>query len=173
MFYFVVSFIVILAILGIFIMTIYNKFQITIIKINKAENNLDSLFNKRKVLLLRTISNIEENDELKEMKDELDFDIVLENHFEAKKKLFLLSTELFNYLDSISKTREIDELLVDFERNDLEIDSAISYYNDQVVIYNRLIKCFPSNLVSLIFHYQKKSFYEGETKEIDDIIVKS
>ncbi len=154
-------------------MTIYNKFQIIIIKINKAENNLDSLFNKRKVLLLRMISSIEENDELEQMKNDLDFDIVLENHFEAKKTLFRLSNELFNYLEGITKTKEIDELSIDFERNDLEIDSAISYYNDQVVNYNRLVQCFPSNLVSLIFHYQKKSFYEGETKEIDEIIVRS
>jgi len=49
---------------------------------------------------------------------------------------------------------------------------AEKYYNDNVVEYNKLVKCFPSNIVSKIFRYKVKEFYSNETEEIFDILKK-
>ena len=54
--------------------------------------------------------------------------------------------------------------------NEIELTAAIKFYNDGVVVFNKLISSFPSNILAFFKRYKKKEFYNNEKREIFDIL---
>jgi LemA protein len=52
-----------------------------------------------------------------------------------------------------------------------EIEEKIAlsrqFYNDAVMLYNRLVEIFPSRIVASLFGFEKKTYFEYEAKETD------
>ena len=48
---------------------------------------------------------------------------------------------------------------------DVVINSCKHYYNDNLVNYNKLVKCFPSKLVAKMFKYKEKDFYSEDRQD--------
>ena len=95
------------------------------------------------------------------------------NNFELNKELEKQMAEYKGLLDLESRLKEIDSLnTINFDLVDIDNDliAAKKYYNDTIISYNKLVKCFPSNLVALIFHYSRKEFYADEKVEIFEIL---
>ncbi len=155
----------------------YNKFQLLRIKVSEAFNNIDILFEKKLNLLERCITIIKDNN--KKYKDET----LLGNlgkiknkkldRFELNRELMLALREYHSILDLDKKLSEIEALkninedLVDID-NDL--NAAKKYYNDNIVLHNNLVKCFPSNIVAKLFHYEKREFFKEEKIETLEIL---
>lgn len=177
MLYGIIIIIVVLASLGILVIHFYNQFQLSFIKIDEAENNIELLLDKKLDLFTRIVLVLEK--EVKE-KDSLFFEVnqlktKKFNHFEMRDALNKKHQELNEILDhnpKLENKEQIKHLLEDLLEIGTDLDAAIKYYNDNVVLYNKLIRCFPSNLLGIILRYKRKEFYQEEKEEIFEILKK-
>lgn len=168
----IIFFIVISLLFSIFIIN-YNKFQTAIIKISEAEENINILLKKKLELILRVKNFIEDKKE--------DYKITgLEKLEKQELNTFELNVELEKYNKKIMEITDYDksvifdddEILVIKELYNINTECLASerYYNDNVVTYNNLIKCFPSNIIAKICKYKFKDFYSNEKEEIFEIL---
>lgn len=177
MYYIIVT---VIAFIMIFIMvevSYYNKFQLLRIKVSEAFNNIDILFEKKLNLLERCIHIIKDSNKKYNDISLLDNLIKIKNQkvdrFEFNHALTLSLREYHSILDLDKKLSEVESLkkinedLIDID-NDL--NAAKKYYNDNVVLHNNLVKCFPSSIVAKLFHYQKQEFFKEEKIETLEIL---
>ena len=95
------------------------------------------------------------------------------NNFELNQQLDKYKKELHEILDTdetLSKVEIVTTLYAEFEDNEEELEASKDYYNDNVTIYNKLVHCFPSNLIAILFHYKHKDFYIDEKEEMFEIL---
>lgn len=155
----------------------YNKFQILKIKISEAYNSLDILFEK-KVNLLERATNI-----IKENNDKYKEDMLLDNltkiksknidRFELNHELTLAFRDYKGLLDLDQKLANLDSLKginEELDSIDTDIEASKKYYNDNVVLFNNLVKCFPSNVLAVIKKYKKEDFFKEEKIETLEIL---
>jgi LemA protein len=166
--------IVLVALILIVIANYHNKFIFAVVKIDEAENNIDIYLQKKLDLLNRARPIIKKELKLEEFLEDLENigtqDI---NHFEKNEKLKKAYDELFKLLDENEKLYKSESLMaVIDEINDNEEDlvAAVKFYNDTVVVYNKLVKSFPSNIIRLFYHYKEKEYYNNEKREIYEIL---
>jgi LemA protein len=67
-----------------------------------------------------------------------------------------------NFVDLQEQLKEVED----------KIGFARQFYNDSVLMYNNKIEMFPSNLVALIFKFNKEAFFETDEKERENVQVK-
>ena len=157
-----------------FIFTIMNnKFQLIVIKIDKAEEDINIYLDKKKELLERTVSIVKKELKAKEFLTDLaNYNEEL-NNFEKHNLLKGLYNELFKVIDENEKLLKSDSLvkiLEELNDNEENIVGAIKFYNDSVVEFNQLVVSFPSNLIALVKRYKKLEFYNNEKREIFEIL---
>ena len=165
--------IVFISILLIMIIIINNKFQFSIIKIDKAEEDISLYLDKKKELLDRCRPTIKKELKLENFLDELDesFDDV--NSFSLHDTLKKCYNELFKTLDEnekLFKSESLVSILEDLNDNEEDIIGAIKFYNDTVVEFNQLIMSFPSSIIAFFRRFKKKEFYNNEKREIYEIL---
>ena len=157
-----------------FIFVIFdNKFQLAVIKIDKAEEDIDLYLQKKQALLDRTRPIVKKELKLNSFIDSLDQDFQDVNNFETHDTLKKAYNELFKILDENEKLLKSDALvsiLEDLNTNEENIVGAIKFYNDTVVEFNRLVVSFPSKIVAIFRRYHKKEFYNNEKREIFEIL---
>ena len=103
--------IVIISFLAFIFVIINNRFQLTIIKIDKAEEDIDIYLDKKKDLLIRTRPIVKKELKIKEFLEDLDnFDDTL-NNFEKHNQLKIIYNELFKILDENEKLLKSDSLV--------------------------------------------------------------
>ena len=157
-----------------FIFVVYNnRYQLTIIKIDKAEEDIDLYLDRKKELLTRTRPIIKKELKLKDYMTELK-DIKEEgNNFEKHLALKNAYNNLFKTLDEnekLLKSEALVKILEDLNDNEEDIVGAIKFYNDSVVEFNQLVVSFPSNVIALVKRYKKLEFYNNEKREIFEIL---
>ncbi|MEG1596676.1 MAG: LemA family protein [Bacilli bacterium] len=164
----------ILLILIIFI-NIYNKYQNIFIKIDEAENNIDIILQKKLDYLIRSIPIIKDN--LKDMDDFLvkssSINIKELNNFEMNDQVKILQKEFNEVLDlnkNLNKIDSLNSLLKEMYDNENDLEGAKAYYNDNVTIYNNLVKKIPYSMIAKMYHYKHKEFYIDEKDEIFEIL---
>lgn len=177
MYYVIVSIATLFMLFVILEVSYYNKFQLLKIKISESLNSLDILFEKKLNLLERCVSIIKDNN--KKYKDEIFLDNLVKikskkfNRFDLNKELTIASREYHSILDLDKKLSELEALkninddLIDIDN---DINAAKKYYNDTIVLYNNLIKCFPSNIVARLYNYKKDAFFKEEKIETLEIL---
>jgi len=156
---------IIICLILIWIISIYNRFQSLIIRINEAEANIDTTLRKRFDLLNKSIGIIEENTKEKNV-----LEIVNKlrskklSNFDLDRKLYDAINEYQRYKEKyIELKNSTDFLKIDVELNETEAEIVAlrKYYNDIITDYNKLAKTFPSNLVALMCKYKKKTYFDG------------
>lgn len=158
----VVSIIIVLAILGIIIIANYNKYQLLVVKIKAAENNIGILLREKYETYDRIINVIEDkikiNDEFEDLHN-IDIDRV--NNFDLEILLNEYSNKINGVIDINDKLND-NEVINDLKRESInsDLDSKIKYYNDNVILYNNLVKCFPSNIIAKMYRFREKEFYQ-------------
>lgn len=170
----IIGIIVVIALILLFIVIIHNKFQFAIIEIEEAENNIDILLHKKKDLLNRSIPIIRKElkmeDFLKELDDKKDSDI---NLFELNSLLKKSYEDFFKVLDEnekLFKSETLTTIIDDINNNEIDLVAAVKFYNNSVVVFNKLVSSFPSCVFAFFRRYKKKDFYNNEKKEIFDIL---
>lgn len=177
MYYIVVAIIALIMVFVMIEISYYNKFQLLNIKISEAFNNIDILFEKKLNLLERCVNIIKDNN--KKYKDEILLDNLIKiknqkvDRFDLNRELTFALREYHSILDLDKKLSEIETLkninedLIDIDNN---LNAAKKYYNDNVVLHNNLVNCFPSSIVAKLFHYKKKDFFKEEKIETLEIL---
>ena len=157
-----------------FIFVIFdNKFKLSIIKIDKAEEDIDLYLQKKSELLERSRPIIKKELKIKKFMVELDEKRDEYSNFENHLLLKKCYNELFKTLDEnekLLKSKSLVKILEELNDNEENIVGAIKFYNDTVVEYNKLIVSFPSKLIALFKRYKKKDFYNNEKREIFEIL---
>lgn len=166
--------IVVLALLLLVIVIYHNKFRISIVKIEEAENNIDLHLQKKYDLLKRARPVVEKELKLEDFLVQLEDNYVHDlNDFELNDTLKSAYDELFKTLDDnekLFKSEALMNILDDLNTNEIDLTAAIKFYNDTVVTFNKLIVSFPSNIIRLFFGYKKKEFYNHEKREVYEIL---
>lgn len=163
---------VIVGVIGIFliiIVTIYNKYQWLLIKLDKGETNITNALIKKYNILLRYVDFLKSNINLSN-KDFEEFKLIntkMPMH-KLNKKIEDMNNIINKYMDNNEKLLKNDTI-VKINKELLDVNIIINgckkYYNDNLVKYNHLCHSFPSNLISNIFKYKEKAFLNEENKE--------
>ena len=164
-------FILLICIIAIFYAGIYNKFQDYIIRINEVESIIDGNLRKKYDLINRAIPIIKSNiPEEKEICSEI---VKLRSrkisNFELYRVLERGTSEINSLKDeipAIQKSDEIKKILDSILEIDNTIEESTLYYNDNISIYNALLKKFPSNIVGNLSKYKEKLFFDR--KDMND-----
>jgi len=163
-----------ISLLLIIIVIFRNKFVFNIIKLDKAEEDIDIYLEKKSELLKRTIPIVKKELKMSEFLEELnDFNEKEMSNFKAHTILKGCYNELFKVLDDHEKLMKSDVLLSileDLNDNEEEIIGAVKFYNDTVVTYNQLVSSFPANILAVVFRYKKREFYNNEKREMFEIL---
>lgn len=162
--------IIITSILLIIFLLIYNHFQTYIIKINVAENNIDNTLRTKFDSLLKGTNLI--NDKPLQTKIESELTNLKDtkiSNFELDRKL----TKLHNQYSLIKKEqltnhKNYNLVLTTLKENNEQLLAYKGYYNNNIVKYNKLVKMFPSNIVSKLARFTEKTFYDGKDMTDDD-----
>ena len=166
--------VVIVALVCLIFVIYHNKFQISVIKIEEAENNIDLFLLKKLDLLKRAQPIIKKELKLDSFLEQLeDNDIQDLNHFELNDLLKTRFNELFQILDEnekLFKSESLVRIIEEINDNEINLVAAVKFYNDTVVTFNQLIVSFPSNIIRLFFGYKKKEFYNHEKREMYEIL---
>jgi len=180
MYYIIIAIITLILIFIMVEINFYNKFQLLKIKISEALNNMDILFEKKFSLLERCANIIKENN--KKYKEDFILDNLakIKNHkinrFDLNRELTIALRDYLGLLDldknlaNIESLKRINEDLIDID-NDL--NASKKYYNDNIVLYNNLVKCFPSKIVAKLFKYKQEDFFQEEKIETLEILKES
>ena len=171
--YIIIGIVLLILLLILLIVHLYNKFQFANIKIDEAENNIDMLQEKEYILLTRALNTLEGEElppELNKIKKIKTNDVT---HFELNDILKKAYSSLLSLLDinEVKETEDLTEIMKNLFDNNEEMEAAVKYYNTNVTEYNKYIKCFPSNIIRLLFRYHEKEFYNDE-KEVQLAILK-
>lgn len=159
--------------LAVFYARIYNRFQDYIIRINEVESMIDSNLRSKYDLINRAIPIIKTNiDKDKEVFGEI---VKLRSrkvgNFELYRILVRASNELNglkNEFPNIEKSDEIKKIISQIDDIDLKVDNSIEYYNDNISIYNELLKKFPSNMIATFCKYKEKLFFDRKDMNDED-----
>ena len=165
--------IVIICAIAIFYATIYNKFQDYVIRINEVESIIDNCLRSKYDLINRAIPIVKSNID----KDEEIFGDIVKlrsrkiGNFELYRVLIRASNELNGLkhdFPSLEENDELKKICKQIEDIDTRIDNSTQYYNDNISIYNSLLKKFPSNVVAMFGKYKEKLFFDRKDMNDDD-----
>ena len=165
--------IVIVCAFAIFYATIYNKFQDYIIRINEVESNIDTNLRSWYDLINKAIPIIKSNTD----KDKVVFDNIVKlrsrkiGNFELYRTLTATSGEMQALREEyplLDKSDEIKKIFKKIEEINEALDDYIDYYNDNITVYNTLVKKFPSNIIASFSKYKEKLFFDRKDMSDED-----
>ena len=164
---------IIICLILIWFISCYNNFQTYIIRINEAENFIDTTLRKRFDLLNKSINIIKSN--VKEEKNVLKWITELKSkqvsNFELDRELYECINEFNRYKELYSNLSDNEKFLkidLGLSESESEIVAARKYYNDIITDYNSRVRTFPSNVIAKMCGYKVKTYYDGKDM-YDDI----
>lgn len=150
-----------------------NKFQLAIIKIDKAEEDIDIYLEKKQELLKRTRPIIKKELKMDDFLEDIEKEFEDISNFQKHNFLKISYNQLFKTLDEnekLLKSESLVSILEELNNNEEKIIGAIKFYNDTVVEFNQLVVSFPAVIVAFIRRYKKCEFYNNEKREIFEIL---
>ena len=161
--------------LAIFYARVYNKFQDYIIRINEVESIIDSNLRNKYDLINKAIPIIKTYIDKDTSKDVFGEIVKLRSrkigNFELYRILIRAANEftaLKEEYPEIEKSEEIKKIVSQMNDIDLKVDNSIEYYNDNISIYNELLKKFPSNVIATLCKYKEKLFFDRKDMSDED-----
>jgi LemA protein len=145
--------------------SIYNNFQHCLLKIHEAENKIDVILRDRFDLLCNVADFIKEHINEEIMKELETLDKENFSSFDFERKLSSLMREYNEIKFTNRNLIKIDEFIdIDFtlKENEAKLDGYVSYYNDNISKFNKLVRMFPSNITAKISRFKEKAFYDGK-----------
>lgn len=174
LFYILLAIVIFLACIIILFRIYYTKFQLLISKIKHAEEEIDTLLQKKLELMKEVAPQIKKELDLAKFLDSLttieekNFSNIELNDFLSLKYRKILQKMEQN--EKLYKSEEIVTLINTLADHEVDLYATINFYNDNVISYNQLIISFPSNIISLFLRYRKKQFYKQEKQESFEIL---
>ena len=163
---------IVICLILIWYISIYNRYQNYIIRINEAEANIDSTLRKRFDLLNKSIGIIKSNTENENVLDTIsNLRSKKLTNFELDRKLYEAINEFNKYKEDYPdlKTNEgYMKIDLGLSETEAEIVASRKYYNDIITDYNKLVRTFPSNIVAKVSKYKIRTYFDG--KDMNDNI---
>ena len=161
------SIVIVVCLILILLIATYNHFQDYIIRINEADENIDSILRKRFDLLNKSIGIIKANIEYEE-EEILEGIVKLRSkkltNFELDRNLYEAINE-FHVIKEKYPELQVNEEFMKIDINLMESESEIvglrKYYNDIITDYNKLVKSCPSNIIAILKNYKTKDYFDG------------
>ncbi len=164
----------IIGLLAICYVTIYNKLQFGITKIEHVEGLIDEDLRSKYDIIIRANDVItkelnSKKDYLKEYKNLKEQKI---SNFDLERKLKeaeIIIHNLYNDNAALSKNENMVQIEKDFNLINEKLTAGISYYNKQTALQNSYIRKFPNNLIAKIHHIGIKPFFDKKDMTDTDI----
>lgn len=169
----IIGIIVVVCFLLFLIVIANNKFKFAIIKLEKAEEDINIYLQKKKELLDRTVPVIKKELKLKEFLIDLDLYKDDMSNIEKHDLLKKIYNDLFKTIDEnekLYKSESLVAILNSLIENEENVVGTIKFYNDTVVDYNKLVISFPTNVIAFFKRYKKKEFYNNEKRVMFEIL---
>ena len=171
------SVVIVIGLILILLVATYNHFQDYIIRINEADENIDSLLRIRFDLLNKSIGIIKANIETEE--EILDIIVKLRSkkltNFELDRNLYIAINE-FHVIKEKYPELQTNEEFMKIDINLMESESEIvglrKYYNDIITDYNKLVKSCPSNFIAILKGYKTKDYFDGNNVDMEKGAIK-
>lgn len=160
-----IGIVVIISTLLIAYVLLKNKFQLSIIKIDKAEEEIAMYMQTKEDLLNRARTVISKELKGKKVLEELDSIPVDSSNIKVHALLKKIYNDFFKIIDEnekLLKSKALLDIIDELDSNEENIVGSIKFYNDTVVDYNQLVMSFPSNGVAFLNRYKRKEFYNNE-----------
>lgn len=168
--------IVMCLIIGIYI-TLYNKLQDYVIRINEVEAILDSNLRDKYDNINRCVSLIKSSEFIDEEVDKKMFEEIVKlrtrkiSNFDLDRKLVEANNNFISLKEKYKELKENKEI-ISISKKLEELDEAIivnrDYYNRNIAEYNKLVAVFPTNIVARVCKYEEKLYYDKKDMSDDD-----
>lgn len=171
---------ILIILIGIYLITLFNKFKIITNKVEQSESNIDIFLKKRFDLIPNLVDvtkkymEYESNILIKlvELRNEYKKENhTIENQEETNNKFNNMICLLEDYPE-IKASEEFLKLQEEIINSEEELQSVRRIYNMEVTRYNILIEKFPNNILSQIFSIQKRKLFAINYDEKNNIKVK-
>lgn len=162
----VIYILIILCIILIWYIATYNKFNEYNIRINEAEANIDATLRKRFDLLNKSIGIIKANTDKSSVLEEIaNLRSTKLTNFELDRKIYDAISEITSLKEEFKDLKKCEEFMkieLSLNETEAEIVAARKYYNDTITDYNKMVKAFPSNIVSKLGKFKYKLYFDGK-----------
>jgi len=169
----VILFVVIVIVIVIFLsyICLYNKFNESIIRVNEAEDRIDSNLRDKYDLLDKVVS-LSKN--IVEINEELSKNILKLrsrkiSNFDFDRILVKFYNDYSAIYETESKLKENDKIfkmVKQIEIIDEELITLRNYYNANISNYNKMVKMFPTNIIAKFKKYNERLYYS--LKDMND-----
>ena len=165
--YIVLIIILVIFLIYLFIDLTYNKFKYYIIRINKVQEEIDTILNNKYENIIKIDSIIKDKiktekdiiDDISSIKDEnkdrTELDKILSDSLEKIEYI----KEQYNELDNET---ELNNLFNSIKTDEESRNAYKEFYNDNVNDYNRIVSMFPFVITAKLFKYKKKEFFNNK-----------
>ena len=163
-------------IFGIYI-TLYNKIQNYIIRINEVEAIIDNNLREKYDNINKCVSLIKGNEDINKELDKKMFEEIVRlrmkkiSNFDLDRKLIEANNNFITLKEKYKNFKENEDIINITKRID-EIDENLivnrDYYNKNIAEYNKLITLFPTNIIAKVYKYEQKLFFDRKDMTDDD-----
>jgi len=161
---------------GIYI-TLYNKIQNYIIRINEVESIIDNNLREKYDNINKCVSLIKGNEDINKELDKKMFEEIVRlrtkkiSNFDLDRKLIEANNSFITIKEKYKELKENKDIINITKKID-EIDENLlvnrEYYNKNIAEYNKLITLFPTNIIAKIYKYESKLFFDKKDMSDDD-----
>ena len=169
--------IVVICLIGGVYVTLYNKLQDYVIRIDEVESMIDNKLRDKYYAINKSVSLIKGNSNVKKELDEKVFEEVVKlrtrklSNFDLDRKLVEANTSFVALKEKYKELLESEEI-VNISNKIEEVDENLvvnkEYYNKNISEYNKLVKMFPTNIVAKLCKYEEKLFFDRKDMSDDD-----
>lgn len=164
--------VVIIAILSLITFISLNKLKGYKEKMDIAEKNIDSCLDKKLELIISINGDIKKIITEKDyLKDYVGIKDLIMTNIEKDIKLneaYSLINKLIVDNDKLSKNDKVNKKMAELRKNDEKLVSSKNLFNKAALVSNNTIKTFPNNIVSKLFNYKIRSYYNNKAEDVDN-----
>lgn len=145
---------------------LYNKIKSQVLRINKAESEIDeSLRNKYDIItkLIAEILQVEKNNKNLKNIDKIKNENL--SSFEFERKLYDLESQIYtikNENSKLQKSKVMNDLWYEIININTKIKAEKKYYNENTATYNSLVTKFPSKIIAILLKFEEKTYFDGK-----------
>ncbi len=166
---------IVVAIAGLLLVVLLykQKFNFLFSKIEEAELNIIELLQQQFKIFNKIIPIIKEEITLDNFLVELDEFTNLNDNYKKSDLIDESYHTLFEVIEDNEKllmSKKLTKLLNQLEISKEELLASIKFYNDNINIYNKTLKTFPTNIIKLIFRYRELKVFKITKREKFNIL---
>ena len=166
--YIIVTVVLILTILFIIFKVGYDKLKDINIKVNEGKETIGVMLKKKLELIIKIVDEMEE---ISDNKYSDEFDMSKNDELDSINLNKTLNEYYYNILEIVEYNVELvlsddgNKNLKELKKVTLELIGVEKYYNENAIMFNKLLKRFPNNILGKMKKLSKLETYDNSKKE--------